>query len=896
MLPRLAPALFFLSGVAGLVLQVAWFRLLAQSLGGTLAATTAVLTAYMAGLALGARLFADRGGRGRAGVVLFGWLEVFAGVAALLTLPLIWLLDEVYALVAGPLQDHGSLLLLCKLFLACLILMPATTCMGGTLPVLCQSLSRRASLSGTGAGGLYALNTLGAMLGVLIALFVLLPRWGLTSSVLIGAAIDLAVGLFVIGMARLGRRSPEDGTSGPADERPPAGESEPDDEVPELERGATRPARPGRLAAALFVVGLCGLAYEVLWTRILVFYFGSGAHAFGVTLMVVLAGLALGGFLGGHVADRTGRPLLVFSLSQAALVPVIAYQIWWIPRLPDFLVTVAQRVGERLTHEQVVFVLFLGALQWLLPAALLQGVALPAAVRAVVKSRGQTGAVVGRLAAASTAGAIPGAVIASHVLVPVFGTQGSLLAVAALGLTVAVLGLVELGAFRVRSWIAVAAGVVMLVVVSGTFDQQRVFAASGVFAQSMSGGIAQESEFPGQADELSNVLLRLDELAHGTVSLTRIVDGRGAWLSLSIDGVNVAGTSPPLLSCQTLQGQLPLLLHERPERVLHVGFGSGGTAAAVASHPEVKEIHVAEINPTIPESSTRDFAAVNFRVMDDPRVKLWLADGRNFVLGSRERFDVILSDSAHPRYSGQANLYTVDYFELCRSKLRDGGLVSTWLPIYSLSQDSLAAIVASMREVFPATSLWYLNSTVNEYVVLIGRLDDGPFDLARFVEAMSVSTVRENLANVGLTEPAQVLDFFVAEGAELDEFIGDAPLHFDDRPWVEFESARTMSRAVSWRNNLKRVIAARHSVGPHLEGADAAFLEKMERFEAATTLQLQGQLGMLDAVPLESVQALFQRAIDLNPADPEPWEVFGYPDWVERLAGPSQRTTSTSTE
>jgi spermidine synthase len=848
-LRRAAPLLFLFSGAAGLILQVAWFRLLATSLGGALEATTAVLSAFMAGLALGAAVMARLAPRLARPLLAYGLLELGAGACALATIPLLSALDDLYAALAWRLEGNEPLLLALKLLLAGTCLVPSTVFMGGTLPALCQALARRPEAAGTSTGALYALNTLGAVVGTVLPLFWLMRSLGLVGCIVLGAAIDLAIAAIVLAASRSEASGASDTSSSPA---------------PRLV-GA-----PGRLrlfTMLLFGVGLAGLAYEVLWTRVLAFYLGSGAQAFGLVLAVVLAGLALGAFVGGFAADRTGRPVLVFAASQVLLAAAVLHQVWRFPDLPDFMYLLASRFERGLTFGSLALVLLLGVVQLVLPAAVAMGVALPAAVRAVMSDPGESGRVVGRLLAANTLGTIPGAAIAAWVLVPAVGVQGGLFAMAALGVvlaTVAVAGCAPRGrGAAVAACGAVAAALVLLVGWRGPHPQ-RVLAGSGVFADDGGG----------------RTLLRLDESPHGTVSLSRVTDSRGAWTSLSIDAVNVAGTSPPLLACQTLQGHLPLLLHAAPRSVLHVGFGSGGTAAAVATHASVEHLHVAEINPEVLRVSDEEMTRVNHGVLRDPRMTVHLADGRNLLLGTTRRFDCILSDSIHPRYRGNASLYTVEYFRLCRSRLEPGGLISTWLPIYSLSEDSLRSIVASMREVFPATSLWYLNSTVNEFVILIGRTDERPIDAVRMGEAFAVPSIATSLREVGVSSPEALLDYFVAEGADLDALVGDVPLHHDDRPWVELESATVVNRRASWLLNLRHVLAARSSVIPGLRGASPAMLSRLHTYEEATTHALRGHLQFLerlDRVPVEE----FERARAINPEDAEPWEIWGVPPWVK---------------
>ena len=299
----------------------------------------------------------------------------------------------------------------------------------------------------------------------------------------------------------------------------------------------------------------------------------------------------------------------------------------------------------------------------------------------------------------------------------------------------------------------------------------------------------------------------------------------------------------------------------------------------MASHPEIEEIHIVEINPAILRMSDRKLLAVNGGVLDDPRVQVHLQDGRNWLLASDRRFDCILSDSIHPRYRGNASLYTVEYFRLCRSRLNPGGLVSTWLPIYSLSGESLRSIVASMREVFPDTSVWYLNSTVNEFAILIGRTDGGGLHVPRMEEALADPSIAESLRRVAVTRPGDVLDYFIGEGQSLSGLAQPARLNHDDHPWVELESAAVMDRDGSWASNLKQVIDARTSVIPHLEGASAELVAEMTMRERATGFMLRAHLARL-AQDRATMDAFVRAALEANPAEHEPWDFFGPPEWV----------------
>jgi len=327
----------------------------------------------------------------------------------------------------------------------------------------------------------------------------------------------------------------------------------------------------------------------------------------------------------------------------------------------------------------------------------------------------------------------------------------------------------------------------------------------------------------------------LRESSSSTVVVRRITDGRGSWRSLELNGVNVAGTSPELRAIQRLQGHLPLLLCPAPRKVLHIGFGSGGTAWTVTRHP-VREIVVAEISPEVLAVSDRVFGEVNHGVLRDPRVRVVLNDGRNMLLASRETFDAILSDSIHPVYAGNSTLYTREYFELCRRHLRPDGVVSMWLPMYSLSTDSYLAIVRAFFEVFPGACIWYDPVVLNEFTVVTGSLRPGPVRLRW--EALRDPALAPTLAEAGAVDPQSVASMLLLGPREVAALVADVPAHVDDFPDVEYGSGRLLDRDGSWLANMRVLWAARATADPFadLPGGWAAARDARDR---AVRRQLQ---------------------------------------------------------
>jgi spermidine synthase len=752
----LVTVLFVLSGLVALVYQVAWVRALGLLVGNSLWASVVVVAAYMGGMALGSAVVARLAGRIRAHLRLYAVAEALAALAALATAPALALLAGAAAhLGAEPLSGWG-LPLAGRFLLAWAFLAVPTVAMGTTLPLLVERvggeprLARRVSL-------LYAANTAGAVAGVVLAGFVALPLLGERGTLATAATVGLLVAVVAWAAERV--------------------VPSPLPTVP-----AATAAAPGRwlLFPALF--GFVALGAELVWTRVLLLHLGSRVYAFALILAVYLAGLAIGS-AAARVWRSDPRRALVFC--QAALALAFAAQVPALAALGDLIAW----LGATLRPAGF------GALQWslaaavaavLLPPTVLFGATFPLSV-AAYPGRGSDAARTGAVGAANTLGGIAGSIAGPLLLVPLIGTQATLLAFGAAS------ALLAAALARSRPGRAAAAvGAVAVVAVAALAPRGAVLRGAGVMAE--------------------GTVETLRESAAGTVVVHRYEDARGGWRSLELNGVNVAGTSPELRAVQRLQGHLPLLLHPAPQRVLHIGFGSGGTAWAVTRHP-VAEVVIAEISPEVLAVSGSVFDDVNHGVLADPRVRVVLNDGRNALLAMGGTFDAILSDSIHPVYAGNSTLYTREYFELCRRRLTPGGVVSMWLPMYSLSVDSYLGILRAFAEVFPGAAVWYSPLVLNEFTVVTGTADPGPLSVRW--QALGDPALAPTLAEAGAASAAELAGTLLLGPREVATLVADVPLHVDDLPEVEYRSGRLLDREGSWHRNFALLYAARARANPY---------------------------------------------------------------------------------
>ena len=798
-LPLLAGA-FLLSGAASLVYQVVWLRYLGLIFGNTTWAAATLLAVFMGGLGLGALLLGRLGDRIARPLVAYALCEVAIALLALASPELLSWIDGAYVAIYHALGNQPLLFALCRAVLAAAFLLPPTLLMGATLPLVLRAVSPAEGRVGLATALLYGANTAGAVIGTGLAGFLAVPLVGLRATLLLAAAANLAAALVALPLSA------------------PLG----------VARPAVAPRRGRRwLLALFFAMGATSLAYEVLWTRILVFYLGSSVYAYSLMLLLVLLGIAVGSLLAAPWADRVGSPLGGLALVQVGIAAWVPVQILLFGRLNDLLYSAAVAVRPT-SHGGVALAQLLAVLPLLAPPTLLMGMSFPLAVRAVHRHRALLGADVGGVYGWNTLGAVIGSLLAGFVLIPLLGTQRSMVAIATVNALLAV-PLVWRAAPRWR-WVALAAP--PAVVLAGlALPRDQVILAAGIFRH----------DRPGD-------LVHFHEDAQASVTIRNRRSATGSYRSLELNGVNVAGTSPDLHAIQKLQGHLPMLLGAGARSVVHVGFGSGGTAWAVSRHP-VRDLLVVEISPAVLHASDRWFGEVNHGVLRDPRVRVEVNDGRNFLLATPSRFDAVLSDSIHPRYAGNGSLYSREYFALVRERLEPGGVASMWLPMYSLTPRNYAMILAAFASAFPHLQVWYEPSALNAFTVVTGTVERSTWSPESLGRAFADPRVAGELTDLGIARPADLLPMLLATAEELRPWLAAVPPHSDDLPAVEYESGALLDRDLPWLATFTRLLALRPDEPP---GAWLAGLPASERDAAVARwrerrLLLEGHRDFLAA-------------------------------------------------
>jgi spermidine synthase len=759
-------ACFFFSGATALVYEVVWLRMLGLVFGHTVYAITTVLVAFMGGLGLGSVLIGRRSARFGNPIRVYGTLEIGVGLLCAATPGLMWLASLVYPSLHRLLVSSYGAFSLVQFVLALAILLPPTILMGGTLPVLSQALVRRPDGIGRTVGALYAANTFGAVGGVVLAGYGLLPAFGNRATLWLAVTANLAVGAIAIGWSRRHGGKPD----ASLDRLTP----------PEAPAALPWRADPGAwlVAAALGVSGAVSMVYEVAWTRALVLLLGSSTFAFTAMLVALLLGIAWGSAVYSALWGRRPGSPAIFAAIQVGIGAATLLVVLVFERLPELLL-LAIAWSDSPSFVELVQVLI--SAHVLLPSALLIGATFPCAVAAVARNPVRAGADVGWLYAVNTAGAIVGAALAGFVLVPMVGVQGAIgIGIGANVVTAGALALAR-DPRTTRRWATVAAAALVAggVLLAPRWNPSVMTSGPAVYAKSY----LQESV--SVPDDLRGFeVLFYRDGPSASVAVTR----SDQYLSLRVNGKAEASTEATDMPNQLLSGHLPLLLHPQPRDVLLIGLGSGITAGAIAQHP-IERLDVVEIEPAVIEAA-RFFAHEHAGLFKDSRVHMVLADGRNFLMTTPRRYDVIVSEPSNPWIGGVASLFTREYFQLARQRLRPDGIMVQWLQVYKLQPVDVQMIVRTFQTVFPAASIWH---AAGGDLLLLGRVEPRRIDLDLIRDRYDSSPgAQRDLRQIGDIGWSAILGHFLLGEADAARCIGPGPVNTDDRLSLEFSAPRAL--------------------------------------------------------------------------------------------------------
>jgi spermidine synthase len=767
------------SGAAALAYELLWHRGLALVIGSTTAATAATLVGFLGGLALGSRLAAPAAERVRQPLRVYAAVELAIAACGWL-LAQAWAASPALAALTWRLSWQTALdPLVVRFGVAAAVLLVPTALMGATFPLIAASRPASEARSETNwIPAVYALNTLGAVVGAIAAGFVGLPTLGARGTTVLAMGLNALAAAAALGAAQT--------TPAPSSRRSaPAGPI--DSRLPPL-----RAAQPMLVWLILPLSAAVTLGLEVVWTRVLTLVLGSSTYAFATMVSTFVGGLAVGALVAARMVTRLARPAEALGWGLVATAGGALLALHVVPWLPvAFLYTFRLTGGDWLLLAMGMSVL---AATVMLPTAVTQGLVFPLGTHVVTTGHRDPARRAGVAYAVATVGAVAGALVTTFTLIPTWGLDGAgaaLVVLSLIGAGVAMLAAGPRGTWRLTR--AVVSTTLVLALWFPDWDPLRL--ATGVYrdAPRLLELYPSPAEFPRMFRHYRLVWFR-DGTGATVLVYERPSHGAAVHRVLTIDGKVEASTAEDM-STQVLLGHLPWLVGARPGRALVVGLASGITLGSLARHP-FDAIVAVELEPAV-VAAAAEFRQFNHHVLADPRVRLLVEDGRIYLAAPGTEFDVIVSEPSNPWIAGSARLFTVEFFRLARRRLAPDGVFVQWIQLYGLTPSLLRIAVRTFLAVFPEALAFQAGPGD---LLLVGAGRPVRLDYRRLVAAFEHAAVAGDLARAGLRDPAALAARLLLGGEQLRQYAGRGVLNTDENALLEFGAGRALYRETTETN------------------------------------------------------------------------------------------------
>lgn len=787
----------FASGFAGLGYEMVWTRMLALSLGHEIVAVLAVLAAFFAGLSIGAFALGERIRRSDRPARWYAVLEILIGAWAI---ALVWLIPLFNGLVAAWIGEqpspfwHWSVAFGSTL----LLLLPATAAMGATLPALERIF---VVLFGPGrhVGGLYAANTIGAVLGTLLTTFVLVPTFGFAQTLWLCALVNLACAAGILQLAR----------QPTTNSRRRAAATVP---------GVAPAARNGTpLLATLFFTGLLGLAYEVLVVRVLSQVLEDTVFTFAVILSTYLLGTAAGAaFYQARLAQTASERLLarLLILASTACLAGLA-TLWAADSAYDWLALALERSFVTAISGEVALALMV----FLLPTVAM-GMLFSHLAQAATPGLG-----LGRAVALNALGASLAPILAGILLLPAGGAQVALLVVA-LGYLLPLIG----SPGRIQWPIAVPVGIAV---------------ALALLPPLRFVGIPRGGELIDYRD--------------GVMASVAVVSDADATRYLKVNNHFTMGSTSSRFADHR-QTHIPLLLHDDPRRVLYLGIGTGMTLNGARYHPDLEVTAVDLVPETL---DLLHHFGTDPRQNDWPSSpRLLASDARRFVVAGESTFDVIIADQFHPSRDGAGALYTREHFEAVKQRLAPGGLFCQWLPLFQMDLETFRLIARTFADRFPYVQAHLAHNSLQQPVIgLIGAQQPLQYARDRLIERVPTRPLQRELVDLRLNSDLALYGGFIGDRDALLRLARPGELNTDDRTLVVYRAPAFAYRQQQGHAErlvkLVETLAAQRGtlLRDSEDNGDEVFARRLADYWRARDVYLRAGLGVSPADDLMTLLA-----------------------------------------
>lgn len=721
-----------MSGFSSLTYEVIWTRWLGLIVGNFSTAVVTIICLFMLGLAIGNALggLAAKRLSQKASIVIYGVIEFIVGILAIL-LAVAHVADVSVFARAAAIDDPVIRAGVCSL-----IFLPQTVLMGATLPIILQSFS---GFSSNEFGNLYAVNTIGGALGPLMAAFILIPRFGLRTSVEIGAVMNVVCGLTAVVIAKCA----DIGSAKTEPHSPTQDES--------VGSWLTSPYVLGALT------GFLSLSFEISLTRLVVLLItGASVYGFALILSAYLSGLGIGSLLARRFQSSSRKSVYgTIGIAMAAIWLISLTTPLW-SSLPSLLSGFWERfpsfASVNILNGCVVFAL-------LLIFTIAFGLTLPLIALTIVDSDSKKAGV---LVASNTIGGVLGVGLTGYFLICFMGLDACF---RVLGLSCGFLALTLV-------WIA--SNRWNLIFLATPFLAAITFALPASNPETINAGLHYRPE-----KTITGKIIYQKDSYTGRIAVLRQEDGRLSFLS---NGKPDGSIGIGDMYTQVGSAHIGALCHPHPKTVLIIGLGTGISAGSLALHREIDQVDVIEIEPAQIDVA-RIFSPHNYSVLANPKVHIYLDDARHYLAATRQTYDVIISEPSNLFVSGMVNLYTEEFYELAKKRLNVGGIFLQWVHYYHSRPNDIRGELKTFQSAFASATYW-LHQYGDSF--MIGSDAPWSIDPSRWNVRNTDLQIMFDLKRLQLDPPEKLLGWYLWGSDDIKRYAANGRICTDNDPYLEF--------------------------------------------------------------------------------------------------------------
>ena len=774
---------FFLSGFSALVYQVVFSKILSYTFGSNSSAVYSILATYMGGMAIGAWL----GGRivmlKKPPLAIYAMIELAIAVYCIMSPAIFHLVQLLYTHIGSGMLPGAAGLDAIRFLLGVLVLLLPTILMGMSLPVLIAHFKLRKQTYGNSIAVLYAANTLGAALGALISGYFIIPAVGIKFTIYIAAWLNLvSAGIAYLYSKKLQYVPAWNEEAGP-------------NQTPLNPSHGLNLFRTGSGHLALFVTGFITLGLEIIYVHMLSIVAGNSVYAFALMLFTFLLGLGAGSELARRLLAASIRTTWLIGLATIILSTVIitGALLWEV--IPGYFASFEHYpAGTTFTERE--FIRGLVCFICMFPPAVVIGLLYPACLQHVadmartVKIRALSSAI-----ALNTAGNILGVLVIGFIVLPHLGPLNSTFLLALLS------GLISLYflCFNKLRENLLSAGLILFCTVlfiyaPREFDYDKLASGANVYFKKQYFG---------------DVIAHLESLDGGltTVHNYRISDHRSIRTLLTNGKFQGTDDMNGELIPQFSYALVPLLHTSARDDALVIGYGTGSTSN-ILHKAGFKSLDVVDISKDIFTLANKYFANVNDTVTEKPGVNKYVTDGRNFLLLTKNKYDVISIQITSIWFAGAASLYNKEFYGLINKHLKPDGVLQQWVQIHHITSYDLIYIIGSIRSQFKYVWLYI----VGRQGILVATNDQTRFPSKTYTRQLGEIFADQDLPIKEDESVRELLQDQVLQPSDIDRMLdsfikqyGKAPISNNDNSILEYSTPKgnVLDTEKSYQENLR---------------------------------------------------------------------------------------------